>query len=581
MEKYYTKERNAQILIYLLKVHGIKKVIASPGTTNINFVASVQQDDFFQVYSSVDERSAAYMACGMAEESGEAVVITCTGATASRNYLSGLTEAYYRKLPVIAVTAMQDVSNIGHLIPQVIDRSSCLSDTVNMSVQLQNVVNGKDEWDCELKINKVLLALKHRGGGPVHINLTTSYNRDFTTRELPTARIIKRITSKDEKLPEINGSVAIFIGAHSKFSKEEEIAIEKFCSVHDAVVFCDHTSNYKGKYRVLYSLVASQKYSSLINDFDILIHIGEISGDYSMSGFIGKSKTIWRISEDGELRDTFKRLSYVFEMSALTFFSYYSNGLPQKDKKRLKYKAEYDSILASVPELPFSNVWIAHHSANSLPQNSVIHFGILNSLRAWNFFELPSTVYSNCNVGGFGIDGILSSAIGASLANSEKIFFAVVGDLAFFYDMNSLGNRFLQNNIRIMLINNGKGTEFTNFNHLGALFEEKANDYIAAAGHYGNKSSQLVKHYAEDLGIEYLSASNKEQYLINKKRFFQSEITERPMLFEIFTDSKDESNALEMVMNIIPKSKEQVLKETAKNLLGKDAIGKIKEIIKK
>lgn len=97
--KYYTDERNVQIVISLLKAHGIRKIVASPGTTNITFVGSVQQDPYFEIYSSVDERSAAYIACGLAAESGEAVVLTCTGATASRNYYSGLTEAYYRKLP--------------------------------------------------------------------------------------------------------------------------------------------------------------------------------------------------------------------------------------------------------------------------------------------------------------------------------------------------------------------------------------------------------------------------------------------------------------------------------------------------
>ena len=83
-KKYYTSERSIQILISLLKAHNIKKCVLSPGTTNITFVASLQQDPWFECYSSVDERSAAYIACGMAAESGEPVVLSCTGATASR-----------------------------------------------------------------------------------------------------------------------------------------------------------------------------------------------------------------------------------------------------------------------------------------------------------------------------------------------------------------------------------------------------------------------------------------------------------------------------------------------------------------
>ena len=74
MDKFYTKERNAQIVLALLKARGIRKVVVSPGTTNIAIVGSVQNDPYFQVYSSVDERSAAYLACGLAAESGEPVV---------------------------------------------------------------------------------------------------------------------------------------------------------------------------------------------------------------------------------------------------------------------------------------------------------------------------------------------------------------------------------------------------------------------------------------------------------------------------------------------------------------------------
>ena len=76
------------------------------------------------------------------------------------------------------------------------------------------------------------------------------------------------------------------------------------------------------------------------------------------------------------------------------------------------------------------------------------------------FFETHSSITGFCNTGGFGIDGIMSSFIGASFMTKNKLYFCVIGDLAFFYDMNVLGNRHIKSNIRIMLINNGKGTEF-------------------------------------------------------------------------------------------------------------------------
>ena len=137
-KKYYTVERNVQIVIALLKANGIKRVIASPGTTNMTFVGSIQQDPFFEIYSSVDERSAAYLACGMAAETGEPVVLSCTGATASRNYMPGLTEAYYRKLPVLAITSHRGDYQIGHLIDQQIDRRSLPND-----IAIEHVVVSK------------------------------------------------------------------------------------------------------------------------------------------------------------------------------------------------------------------------------------------------------------------------------------------------------------------------------------------------------------------------------------------------------------------------------------------------------
>ena len=194
---HYTNERQILILISLLKAYGIRKIIASPGATNVTFIGSVQQDDFFEIYSCVDERSAAYMACGLAIECGEPIVLTCTGATSSRNYLPGLTEAYYRKLPILAITSTQLTERVGHLIAQVIDRSTAPNDTTQLSVYLPIIKDENDVWISQLRINQALLALKRHGGGPVHINLETSYSCDFSIKQLPKAHVINRITVHD------------------------------------------------------------------------------------------------------------------------------------------------------------------------------------------------------------------------------------------------------------------------------------------------------------------------------------------------------------------------------------------------
>lgn len=546
---FYTDEKNVQILIALLKAHGIRKVIASPGTTNITFVKSMQNDSFFEIYSSIDERSAAYIACGMAAESGEPVVLSCTGATASRNYMSGLTEAFYRKLPILVVTSTQLTSKVGNHVAQVLDNSSLPRDVVRHSVQLSMVDNNEEFWDCEVKANRAILELTRHGGGPVHINLETIYSRSFETQELPNVRVIKRITRNDEFPTLPKGKIAVFIGSHAKMTERQVNAIENFCKSNNAVVLCDHTSGYKGKYAVVHALSSSQRlarYNHLRPDLSI--HIGDITGDYSASRVVGKQ--IWRVSKDGELRDTYKKLQYVFEMSEEEFFEHYSNSDNCCEQYLEEFRNHLNQLNNTIPELPFSNIWIAKKLHKLIPDNSTVHFGILNSLRTWNFFELPEKVDSNSNVGGFGIDGCVSALIGASLSNKDKLYFGIIGDLAFFYDMNSIGNRHVGRNLRILLINNGVGTEFKNFTHFAYQFGDSADDFIAGRGHFGNKSKTLVKNYCENLGFEYLSASNKEEFEQVYERFITNEMLDRPILFEVFTDSENESKALEIITSL-------------------------------
>lgn len=582
-ERYYTDELGPQIIISLLKAHGIRKIIASPGTTNLTLVMSMQQDPFFEMYSSVDERSAAYMACGMASESGEPVAITCTGATASRNYMPGLTEAFYRKLPVIALTANQGIKNIGHLVAQNIDRRRLPNDIVRIGVEIPPVRTDEDAWLCNVDVNKALLELRHHGGGPVLINFTTTYSRNFNVRKLPEVRVIQRISQHDP-LPKIpfTGNIGIFIGAHREFTKTETDVIDRFCETYNAVCFCDHTSGYHGKYKIQYALVCAQGSSNPTRKLELLIHIGEISGDYYGLGICPQK--VWRVSEDGEIKDTFRTLQYVFEMPEDHFFSSYANTkeVPRPMTYINQCKEEYRRIHKLIPELPFGNIWIAKQLSNKIPEHSVLHFGILNTLRSWNFFALPDTVQSYCNVGGFGIDGIISTLLGASLSSPAKIFFGILGDLAFFYDLNSLANRHVGSNLRIMLINNGRGTEFTNYGHPGHAFGENADPFLAAAGHYGAKSPQLIRHYAEDLGFKYISAASKKEFFEVYQEFLSAESQPRPILFEVFTDSKDESDAIEIMLNIEkdPKSAKQIVKDTIKKVFGEKTIKKARDIFK-
>ena len=572
----YSVEKHVQMLIYLMKQHGVKRVIASPGMKNMPFVASVQFDPYFQVYSCVDERSAAYMAFGMAMQSGEPVALSCTGATASRNYFSALTEAYYNNVPILAVTSMSHHGDIGHLKPQILDRSTQPNDTVRYSTEIAPINNSTDAWDVNVRINTALLELRRGNGGPVHINLISENYTDFTGSLLKTRKIF-RYTYEDN-LPDIKSKqVAIFIGEHSYFDSKLTSLIDEFCRKYNGVVICDKTSNYYGEYLVFPSTLNAQVLgrSSIFNT-ELLIHIGNVSGAYIWIS----ANRVWRVNADGEIRDTFRKLEYVFEMSEKFFFEKYCSKRKNGNNNNylLRWKGELKKADPYEIEIPFSNAWIASRIGDKIDSRGVLFLGILNTLRNWNFFNITNGLECHSNTGGFGIDGILSTAIGSALASQDRPHYVVLGDLGFFYDMNSLGNRHLPSNLRIVLINNGRGIEFRNYRHPSAKFGDDADAYMAAAGHFGQKSAEFVKHYATDLGLEYITASTKEEFLSIENKILSTEPRTKPLLAEIFTTTDDESRALELISNMY---RDQSPKQLAKNILGENGVKAVKKILKR
>lgn len=575
----YTVKKHIQLVLAALKGHGIKKVVISPGATNVLFVASIQYDDWFEVYSAPDERSGAYMACGLASESGEGVVLSCTGATASRNYMPGLTEAYYRKLPVLAITSGFTPAMPYNNTPQVIDRSNLPNDIANESVVISDIYNDDEYWKCVLSVNKAILALKANGGGPAHIQLLSQRSLDFSVTSLPDINIIKRYEYQEE-LPDIpdGGSVAIRIGAHDYFDESMTAVVDEFCEKYNAVVFCDHTSGYHGKYRVLEALIGGQEaLDSSKYSIDLLIDMGNITANY----FILPVKNVWRVALDGKISDRYRKLRKVFAMSEEIFFTIYNAKRKKKSSTILwqEFSEFYNELSKKISKLPFSNVYLAQTLHNKIPKDSHLHLGILNSIRAWNFFELNDSICCSANTGGFGIDGALSTTLGESLVHPDKLYFCILGDLAFFYDMNVLGNRHIGNNIRILLINNGIGTEFKNYWHPGAIFGDKTDDFIAAGGHYGKKSKNLVKHFAEDLGFEYLSASNEEEFDNVSRRFVDPAMHDKPMLLEVFTDSQKESDALKMVRNLVLGNLKYHARKIIKEHVSVSTISKVNKIL--
>ncbi len=544
----YTIVENARIVISLLKAHNIRHIVISPGGSNIPIAQGVQDDPFFKCYSVVDERSAMYVAIGISLQTGEIVATSCTSAQATRNYVPGLTEAYYKHVPILAITMSKHPKYIGQEYMQCPIQTSLPVDAIKKSYSLPRISTEDDRQLCIRVANEAILELTHNSIGPVQLNIEALDSETWTVDDkvsLPSVRVIKR-HDYWENIREysLRGRRAmILIGEHVPFSEAEKNAIELFCENNNALVYTTHISNYSGKYSVNGCPIlvgATEKFYKNFLEPQVVITLGGVTGDYTcLKKLSGASNhlEVWRVNTDGNVIDTYGHLTEVFQMRIEDFFSQISKETDHKNHEYFNnwIEARNNIDLESI-NLPFSNMFAAQVLHSKLPENSYLNFAILNSFRSWLYYEIHPSIKSFCNVGAFGIDGCLSTMLGQSFT-SDNFCFIVIGDLSFYYDMNSIALRHIRNNVRILLVNNNGGAEFKINNiHL----QTDVSRYIAADNHFKN-----AKSWAIDNGFIYYSADNKEDF--TKYIDIFTAVSDKPIILEIFTIANNQRNAISMV----------------------------------
>ena len=295
-----------------------------------------------------------------------------------------------------------------------------------------------------------------------------------------------------------------------------------------------------------------------------MISIGGQTGDYPFYNIISSHELPqfehWSIQESGNVVDTYDKLSIVFQCSELYFFDRLvkQSTNEQNNHDFLIQWKELENTSINSDKLPFSNAYIASILHNQIPKKSVMQFSILNSLRVWNLFTLDSSIQCYANVGAFGIDGGMSTLIGQSVA-TDKLCFMVIGDLAFFYDMNSIGIRHIKPNLRILLINNNGGVEFK----YSRDDNKSLNRFIAAGNHFST-----AEGWAKDCGFQYIKANNKREFekaaniLIGK--------SDKPVIVEAMVKDEEEVEAYNSIIESKTEyTPSEQLKRFGKRILGK------------
>ena len=589
----YTEVKSYQFIIAMLKEKNIRNCVLSAGSRNLPFVHSVEEDDFFNCYSVVDERSAGYFALGLAQQLNEPVVISCTSSTATCNYWPPVAEAFYQNVPLIVLTSDRDPEMLGQWEDQMIDQVGMYDRHVRKSINLPIINNRNDEIYCQRLLNEAFLELNHNGfTGPIHINIpTNTYNRTFNVKELPKINVIERLSYNDSKekwkekqqrLKKAN-RILVTCGQKNYVSDELKAQINMFFKKYNSTIIVDYMSNLDFEEGINTTILMDSNYVSSDKMKELMPEIVISFGGQIFSGIKVQLKNNngkfehWLIQENGQVVDLYKILKNIFECTPEYFFKFMNEEMENNTANNKIYYNEFKEYEKSIvyPEFEYCSIYTIKNVVERIPENSILHLSINDSIRITNYFKIKKNIRTYANIGTHGIDGCMSSFIGQACADIEKNSYLIIGDLAFFYDMNSLRINRMPKNVHILLINNHGGSEF----YYNKIWQNSSSDMHTAARH-----NIKAEGWVKENGFEYLAAHDKKSFDDCLSKFMNNN-TNKPILLEVFTEMSSDAKQIEKFYELSrPKNLKneffRVGKEIVKKKIGQEKVKKIINAIK-
>lgn len=538
----FSDKKNILQLVALLKAHEIRNIVLCPGSRNTPLIQTIANHPYFTCHSATDERSAGFYALGLSLNGGKPAAVCCTSGTALLNLHPAIAEAFYQQVPLVVISADRPEAWIGQMDGQTLPQPGVFGNLVKMSVNLPEINTEEEEWYCNRLVNEALLELNHHGKGPVHINIPISEPLfSFNTEELPEVRVIERyqgLNIYDKKYDDLIARLnkynsRMMIAGQANMIYMFERKVSKLLYKHFAWL-TEHTGNrtipgmpIKNFDAILYSIPEGSEEQEKLYPEIVITYGGHIVSK-RLKQFLRKHppKEHWHVSLDGKVTDTYCSVTTIIEIDPFEFLDKLAYMM---ENRNTDYPKRWEKLSKEIPEpqFPFSEMGAIGALLKNIPADSALHLANSSTVRYAQLFNIPETVEVCCNRGTSGIEGSLSTSLGYAYM-SEKINFTVIGDLSFFYDMNALWSGTFNNNVRIMLLNNGGGEIFQALP--GLKMNDKTHRYVTA------RHNTNAETWAKACGFTYLSARNDEELESAIKVFADSKESASPMFLEVFTN---------------------------------------------
>ncbi|MDN3593628.1 2-succinyl-5-enolpyruvyl-6-hydroxy-3-cyclohexene-1-carboxylic-acid synthase [Zunongwangia endophytica] len=560
----YSKIPVARNVVSLCVSKNIKNVVISPGSRNAPLTIGFSHHPEINSYSIVDERCAAFVALGMAQQLQQPVALVCSSGSALLNYYPAISEAFYSDIPLVVISADRPIERIDIGDGQTIRQKNVYENHIMYSANLYSELVLESEaidkklqqkqWEAqkhnEREINLALnKAIEEKG--PVHINVPL-YEPLYDTVEnievnpieiLP--EITKRHYAKEELLPYADlwnkaKRKMVIVGVAHPNAVEQKF-LEKLAKDDSVIVFTETTSNlhHSAFFTRIDTMIGPIEKDENMQELfealrpDILLTFGGMIVSKKIKAFLRNynPKHHWHV-DSKKAYNTFFCLNKHFETSVNDFFTEFFPLTTKIDSDygefwkniRKNRQAKHEAYMG---EIPYCDLKAMQLLVPKIPDNYIMQLANSSTIRYSQLFKWNPSLRIFCNRGTSGIDGSISTAAGSAVV-SESPVLMLTGDLSFFYDSNALWNNYLPKHFRIIILNNSGGGIFRILP--GNKDSENFETYFETT--HNLKAEHLAKMY----NFEYDAASTEAEISHSLSTFFEA--SEQPKILEIFTPRK-------------------------------------------
>lgn len=552
MDSDYSDKKGVSVLMDLFEMKGIRKLVMSPGSRNAPLLFSFSRNPAFEKYVIADERSAGFFALGLALASGEAVGLVCTSGTAMLNYAPAVAEAFYRGIPLVAVTADRPAEWIDQDEGQTIRQEGAMAGFVKSYCSLRAEFDtSASAWYANRRLNEVLNHALMPRRGPVHINMSFCEPLYGTSSGYSGKERAITFVRERQELPEevwdmlvrrfLEAPRVMIVAGFYPPDEDVSAALRDICKFPHTVLFAESLSNIRTDTGICTAdrvLAAAGEDESLYPE--LLISFGGSLVSRMLKTFLRRAKPAehWGIDERFPAPDTFCALTHHICTGASGFWKEFAGRLKDKAPESLspegvsyagswqKIKRKADLLHRTfMADAGWSDLKAFEVILRHIPHDAALHAANSTPVRYLQLFEHAHYAGGEwSNRGTNGIEGATSTAMGFSEVYSGTTLL-ITGDLSFMYDSNALWMPYVNGRIRVIVMRNGGGGIFRFIPGPDSLKELETC--------FETPLEVPVREMAGAYGWRYMKAASAEELETVLPSFFAS--GDRAVLLEVET----------------------------------------------